>query len=442
LNPLRASDLSAALVSACGLLSACAVGTTGVAPPGVSGPARLFYPTGIAVSPDGETLYVANSNFDRAFNSGTLVSFPASAFDEAAANEDKHLRGLPEGVTARRLDAFAGPLRLNPAGTALYTATRDHGTLSRIPLNADGTFECPEAGCSHGAAELAAQGLADPFALSFADLVFPGSTTPEAAVFVGHLTPASNGQGAAAEDAYVIAVPERLAGGQSDAPFEQGAVRVDIGVPASTSLAFDDVSGRLYVGGCLLRVSAEQVVPCASNPDSSLVRENPLRALMPASGAAANVETFLLGPLTGGGETADLALSSDGTALYALTGRPSALVVVDKPGVLEAIRPRAIVPLANAPSRLLVLPRAEGDLVVVASTESNVVTLVDPVRGEVLSQLEAVGLQPWDLAATRLSDGTDRVFASLFKDCGVVAIDVPAADPSAAAIYATVGACP
>ena len=424
------------------LTSACAVKSPGVAPPGVSGPASLFHPTGIAVSPDGGTVYVANSNFDRAYNSGTLVALTTALFDEAAQSEDRHLRTLPAETLVRRLDSFAGPLRLNPAGDALYVATRDHGTLTRVPLLPDGAFDCPEAGCSQRAVELSSHGLADPFALTFGELIFPGATRPEPAVFVGHLSPANAGIGAAAEDAYVAALPERVATAQADAPFDHGAVRFDLGVPASTSLAFDGAAGRLFVGGCLERVSAEQVVSCASNPDSTFVRQSPLRSLVPASGGAAVVESFALGPLTGGGETVDLMLSSDGSALYALTARPSALVVVDTPAPLGIITPRALVPLANAPSRLVVVPRPSGDLVAVASTESNVVTLVDPTRGEVLSQLEAVGLQPWDLVATRLADGADRLYVSLFNDCGVVAIDVPADDPAAASVHGTVGACP
>src|SRR3954465_3552926 len=44
-------------------------------------PTRLFFPTGLAVAPDG-TLLVANGNFDHAFDAGTVVSIKKSYLDD------------------------------------------------------------------------------------------------------------------------------------------------------------------------------------------------------------------------------------------------------------------------------------------------------------------------------------------------------------------------
>ncbi len=430
---------SAALVLA---LAACAEETPGLSPPGLDGTApRLYFPIGVAASPDGRTLYVANSNFDRAYNGGTLVALPTSAFDDASAAESKRV-DLPASAVAARLDAFAGPLGVNPSGSALYVATRDADALTRISLDAGGAFACPSEGCSSGAVELRGQGLEDPFALAFGDVIFPGATSPEPAVFVSHLTPPSSGQGASAANARVAVIPERLAAGQSAEPFSNGAFAVDIGAPASTSLAWSQAGGRLFVGGCNIRVSADQVVPCASDPSSSFVKSNPLRQFRPESGASAPVSQSGLGLAIGGGDTVDLALSSDGLLAYVATNRPSALVIIEMPNV-EGTAPvvRSIVPLTSAPARMRLLSRATGDIVAVTSTTNNALMLVDPVAATVLTELRGVGAGPYEIASAPTAGG-DRLYVGLFRGCGVAAIDVPSLRPDEASLVGTVGGCP
>src|SRR6059058_1402155 len=41
-------------------------------------PARLFWPTGIAIHPSGKFLFVANGNFDHAFAGGAIYSLDVS----------------------------------------------------------------------------------------------------------------------------------------------------------------------------------------------------------------------------------------------------------------------------------------------------------------------------------------------------------------------------
>lgn len=428
------------LVCVAALASACASPNPGLAPPGADGgAARLFYPLGIDVAPDGSRLYVANANFDRAFNSGTLVSFATSAFDTAAADPSHALAALPSDATAARLDAFAGVLRVNRDASALYVTTRDHHTLTRVALDAAGLPQCdPVQGCSAGAIDLAAQDLVDPYALLLEDVVFPGATAPEPAIIVSHLTPASAGSGALAKNARVAVIPERLARA-SDEPFRNGALSIDIGVPSSSSLALDPASRRLYVGGCFTRVSADQAIACSLNSDSTYFRLAPVRSLFPEAGGA-SVDFADVGFITGGGETRDLAVSSDGLQLYVATARPSALVVVERTDTGKPA-PHAVVPLARTPGRMRVLRRASGDLVVVSATQSNSVLVVDPTDGQVLAQLSNVGKSPYELTSHPTATG-DRVYASLFDGCGVVAIDVPGDRPDRASVVSTVGSCP
>jgi hypothetical protein len=79
---------SPGLVVALGLASAlagpaCNFGESGVPPPSD----QLFLPTGIAIDPDGQWLYVVNSNFDLRYNAGTVtaVNLRRVAEDKAAA---------------------------------------------------------------------------------------------------------------------------------------------------------------------------------------------------------------------------------------------------------------------------------------------------------------------------------------------------------------------
>lgn len=435
-----------AIISSLALtLAACAESTIGLAPPGLDGaPARLFFPTGMALSADGARIYVANSNFDRGYSSGTLVSFPKTAFDEAAALAGRRATSLPASSQVAGLDGFAGELRRNPAGTALYVATRDNATLTRIALAADGRIDCPaEGGCSAGALRLVDQKMVDPYTITFGELVVPGALTPESVVMVGHLTPASAGTGASSEPARVAVVPERVATAGLPA-FELGAYTVTVGTPATTTLAWDGVGRRLLAGGCQLRVSAEQVVSCGLDASSSYARRNIVRFLYPEAGTAAEVEAAELGPHLGGGDTVAMAVSSDGTLLYSATVRPNALVTTALPQAGQRI-PTLVstVPLAQAPARLLVLPGGAGqpDVVAVTARESDQLLLVDPSAGRVVASHTGFGDGPFELAAHPTPTG-HRLYVGLFDSCGVAAFDVPAERPAQSTLVATVGACP
>jgi DNA-binding beta-propeller fold protein YncE len=449
---LRGGLLSAACALAVTAL-ACADATPGLAPPGLDGkPIRLFFPTGIAVS--GTSLYVANSNFDRAFNSGTLVRLSTSVFPPAPAVPPL----LPPLITPAAadeqvafLDSYAGELRLNPAGTSLYVATGDHDLLNRISLTpATGEFNCPTTGttgCSTNAVKLLPQNLSDPFAIAFAT-----SSTGDPQVLVSHLSPESTGTTNAAKDAFLAVLPEAVI---SDAaapttpvpadPFSTGAFRIDIGTVASSAVIVDPVTNVAYVGGCFIRVSVNQVLPCGLDQDTTLVRQNLLRIVQPRDGANAPVQQVSLGTILGGGDTTALALSSDGKLLYVATSRPSALVtiVLPAPGTTSPPVLRSAVPLATSPGQLLVVPGPHGDLVVASATASDALLIVDPLASVVLKQIRPIGLGPYGLALAPADPASpnDRVFVGLFRGCAVAAVDIPKDAPFNAFVSSTVGAC-
>src|SRR3954466_3704776 len=146
-----------ALVAA--LLAACNVAATELLPPpfGPNGrqPARLFFPTGLAVAPDG-TLLVANGNFNQAFDAGTIASIRKSYLDALfSAHRDcdvpppapagcDQANGDIQFVGAVMIGNYAGPLVLDSDGKTAFTGSRDTSRLNAVTVAPGGALACAE----------------------------------------------------------------------------------------------------------------------------------------------------------------------------------------------------------------------------------------------------------------------------------------------------------
>jgi hypothetical protein len=458
---LRWSPLLAILLC----LPACTNGASGLAPPGTQGSdARLFFPTALATDDGGNNLYIANSNFDLAFNAGTLVQIPTSAFDSDSV--DVPFPG-PPGKTIPfsigTLDSFAGNMTFSTLNGAnrLYVTTRQRPTVSIAPVQPNGSLGCAQSDCRLNAVVL--DTFQDPFALAKAQLPLPSSPATTSPVLLvsalGQLPTNANGVG---ENTAVAVIPEPAnlpdTGVSSNPPFSSVAYTVNLGVPGSNSIAVGPAS-EILVGGCFLLVQGGSQVPCVGNPDKpEFYRTNILRVFDGNAGLAAQVFQRPLGPLlgtstSGTAQTRDIAVSPAAPVLYVATATPNALLVTALPGPGTTTTPTSLgtIPLSNAPGRIHVLSRAPlSDLVAVTATESNSLLIVDPSSGNVVSQIQPVGNGPFGLASIRKAalsqivgggEG-NRIFVSLFNGCGVAAVDVPDAAPERAALVSTVGACP
>jgi hypothetical protein len=445
------------------VMSACDTSTPGLPPPGTPGgaSARLFYPIAVGVDPCGQTLYIANSNFDRAYTDGTLVSIPTSMFNAPDGGSDGGPFLQPFPTTAGSysiglLDTFASNMIVSGTCTGgqdenarLYVTTRNNGTLSSAFIAADGGFECFGAGsgtqnCSGDAIAVSAPPLnfQDPFALQLASTTIDGGVAN--VVLVSHLSQAATSTDGIGLDTSMAVIPEPPHTPPTSGPWGSAAYAVDLGQPGSNSIAIGP-NNQVLVGGCFLLVPGGTQVPCLNDTNNlTYYHSNPLRFFFLDSGPSPLVVTLGMGSLlgtagTGGGQIDDVAISTDKTLTYTAVETPNVLLVTAIPETNYVPAVESLIPLTYTPQRMLVLPRAgQGDLIVIASTQSNALTIVDPTRGTIVAQIAPIGNQPFGMAAIPTPTGY-RVFVALFNDCGVAAVDIPTNTPELSAVTAIVG---
>jgi DNA-binding beta-propeller fold protein YncE len=495
--------------------AACANPQPGNPPPvtGTAVPA-LYWPIAAAVDPTGQFLYVASSNFDLAFTSGWVSQLSTSLFDQVsdgsvvpinASFAHSQLLDSFAGTMLLTSDvpcttSVSVPCFQTAAGTGtrVYITTREQQLLSTAPVNsATGQLVCAPsssvsnvggAGCSFNAVQLgkittsvntpggtcahdtdcptnatcshskciSTMFMTNPFAMTFTPFILPGATTASDVLLVTHLAPSPTGQPGIGRDAAVAILPvpgptAALTAPTSDDPFTSVSATVDIGNQGANAVAVSPTTGITYVGGCFVRVQGELVVPCLADSSIPQFHENPVRFFYGGSGFNAEVQTSDLGALVNGGQTEDMAISSDGTLLYVATTMPNALMIIKAPvpGGESIPTLQGVVILANVPNRILVLPRpGQGDLVLVTAADPNVVLaetsaflVVDPQAATVVADIEPVGSTPYGMAVMKTGTGW-RVFVTLFGACGVAAIDIPAEAPEQARHVSTVGSCP
>jgi hypothetical protein len=152
------------------LLGAAAVATAGAACyPGGGGSNppldSLYFPVGLAVSPDGSRLYVVNSDFDLQYNGGTLQSYDLQSIRNAAVGQiadggacaeqvpTNDFLGLgcapPQPVTAYLtssvvIGAFAADLQLSLSNPKrLFAPIRGETAVLFADVDDQGNLSCP-----------------------------------------------------------------------------------------------------------------------------------------------------------------------------------------------------------------------------------------------------------------------------------------------------------
>ncbi len=131
------------------VLSAAACGANEGVPPPAD---RFFYPTGLVVSPDGRFLFVANSNFDIAFNGGSLVTVDLQGVHERIAarpsadapREEISEESLLVPGSAVQIGTFANELVLSADGRRLFASVRGDGSVTFADVGDDGNLVCAD----------------------------------------------------------------------------------------------------------------------------------------------------------------------------------------------------------------------------------------------------------------------------------------------------------
>lgn len=439
--------------------------------PGGSTPTRFFFPTGLAVLPDG-SLLVANGNFNHAFDGGTVVSVRKSYLDAFFAQKLSCATATPvaacdDDVSAHPDEVFggsvmignyAGPLAINDAGTLAYTGSRDTGRLNAIAIGPDLSLTCaPGAGtgrdCRAGAVDLSVSGVLGPFAVAAGDFTPPGQPSRRV-VYVSSMIPRidaiSGGivSGSAVVAAVDMADPTQLlftmlAG--------VGVVGGGIGVGGAGvgAMVYDPTRKELLLGGCFERFSGSGAGEPATGRCSG-ISNNFLRFLDVDAQEGANVQSFdLYGDVLSIETTALLLADPDPVTqvpatLWATMRNPDVLVQIELPPQPSvAPRVRRVVPLPVSPAELVRIPRAgKADLLAVVSEKLGAVVIYDTGEQAIVAQVERLGDSPFSLKLVSSDATSARLVATVFSACSIALLEVPLDAPWNAALRGRAGRCP
>lgn len=458
------------------LLCACTTSSLDLLPPPFGpdgpGPARFIFPTGMAVTSDG-TLLVASGNFDQTFASGTVVSVSKAyldarfsarldcdqpTVDRACDQQNTDIGFVPGGAVM--IGNYAGPLVLNDAGTAAYTASRDTGKLNAIAVGAGGTLSCaPNAGtgtdCRQGLVDLrAAANLDGPFAIIRGDTIAPGQSTAQPVFYVASVVPHVDDvvTGTLYTSSNVVAL--EMANPANVLFSMPVGSRYLATQNAVGPIVFDASRRLLYASGCYQRFLSGG----AGEPGSSFcsgIYNNYLRVVdVDAQKAAQPTFIDVYNDVQSTNTTHLLLAEPDAsgapTTLWATMTAPDTLVRIQLPPQ-PSIPPRVrqVVPLPITPLDAIRVPRTSGgpDLLAIAAQKLGAVAIYDTATDEVVAQVERLGTAPFDVVQvpcpSDASFGASACLATtVFNDCRVALIEVPTDAPWNAKLRARLGSCP
>ncbi len=392
----------------------------------------LRFPTDMVLGgADGDVLYVVGANFDRRYAGGALHAIDLVALNEAVDAEP--LGGVLElgsipwlgGVSIGSFGGRIAKARLDGDMERLFVPLRGEGAVAVIDGDGLGELRCyPDGGldCRPQAVVLPVSddaNIADPFA---------------AAVSGGHV--------------YVGALRIQRAGEGSEAPLNSAwLARVRVNEPEDVLLR---PVGSMVTRDLVLGPSGARLYAIGSRTEP-LAGE--IRSFAAESFAAERIPTEAKSLLGSAGSTdgRSLVFSREGSVAYALTRSPSALVELDV-GLLGAatLSVRGMIPLPEAPSRMVLLEEDGERLAVVTATEADALVLVDLNRRKVVGVLDGtvcgnlqtpcpeggrtagsrdpstdVGIQPWAVLTVPRDGGGARVWVASFADGALRAVDIP-----------------
>jgi hypothetical protein len=433
-------------------------------------PARLFWPTGIAIHPNGQHLLVANANFDHAFAGGAIYSLDVPALLAQRGVVPFSPSFLRTGGAAM-VGNYLGPLVLDPAGVAAYSGSRDTNRLNAVSLDpATGELGCRTGAtsrtgpdCRAGVLDLGRLvNLEGPYGIAFGSATPIGAAAPVPSIFVSplipHLDSLSNGVAQLSSPVAVLNAsdPSQLYfSALATDPFNGSGI-------GAGPIVFDDVRHELILGGCYIRFpAATQGGQLTSGKCFAGSGSNLLRFLEVDAGAAGFSRIYDLGADLRSNETVSLQLApidpvTGNRTLYAALRNPDLVAEIVVPSD-PALSPSVLrtTPVGPFPSQIHRLDRPPGspgpDLLAVTSgtltignTTPAIVAIFDPTQGRVVGQVERLGDTPFAMAQLppTAGDTSAKLFVTVFASCRIAVVDVPYDRPWEVSVQALVGSCP
>jgi YVTN family beta-propeller protein len=382
-------------------------------------PNALRFPTSIAVDPSGQWVYVASSNFDTGWWMGTVRPFPVARAEELITAGSPGTPGHPPiaalsdakmaAANAIQIDSFAGDLGFASVGSTLlgFVPSRDTDLVEWFTAT-PGPTGAPVLDCAARAGFLPCdsnhqvsipwtdpatniQYLArDPFALAAG----AGLDPSQPLVYVGSI-----------EDGTftVLSVVDGK-------PAMAAAIALNAGLHSIREGAL--VSGRRIVYASNRELNAIHVVSISAGANGALLLDSEDAGTAPE---VTGTSDFFRG----------LALSKDGTRLFAAYRSPTALAVFDvQPDGLLGFR--GLVPLNGAPGEVAVAggTGTTPESVYVTDYLGDNVYVIDPVALSVTARI-IVGDGPYGIAI--LDDDAanlHRAYVSLFEADSVSVVDL------------------
>ncbi len=460
---------------ACALLCACDTVPTILPPPfgpNTNSPQapRLFFPTGLAVAPSGQLL-VANANFDQAFSAGTVVSLDPSYLNSFFTNAESSSSVAPPPVDIPRaaflgaamIGNYAGPLTIDQTGLRAFTGSRDTGTLNALTLDpATGALSCSggtgssDVDCRSGFMNTASRfNLLGPYAIVPGVSRLPGATTDVPVLFVSTLIPYIDT--VISSTLYTSAPLAALRVSDPTQPLWVGNASSDLiaGGIGAGPMIFDAQRRKLVLGGCYTRFGGQNVGAPSSGKCTTTTSANLIRFVGVDEGPNPGVQVVDIASSISSNDTEDLALgNNDPTSglaqtLYAVTRTPDLLVEIGLPSdPTQTVQVTRATSMPIAPSQMIRLARPSDqpgpDLIAVTLESSRSVAIYDASAGQVVGQIENLGVSPFAIAQfpAHPGDTTARLAVSVFEECRVALIDVNFARPWEVRLRGRLGSCP
>jgi hypothetical protein len=392
----------------------------------------LYFPIGVAADPAGDFLYVNSSNFDLAYDYGTVVALDLSTHRLVAES-------------AVQVPSFGGELVLRDngdLGAQMYLPTRDGNTVVWIDIERDNESSAPRLACNddESVTEEAATICAGSHVLVLADPVdaaaacgsaWDTSLDSENPQGLDNASAAVNCEGGGpGEEPFGAAVSAR----PGEVPhLYVGSFGGDLSVfrLSETGAPFFSKEVDVVVGTYDVAVHPQVEQVYATTKFANVVQNILIGDDSGASAVDVSVESSIVvsNDTIGIDFGRGIAFNATGTRAFVAYRTPPTLVIVDTEIDADGKpvnRILAAVPVGSDPAIVAVAPSGPGgsERVYVSAFLADQVWVVDPRLAVVVDVID-VGDGPYDMAVAKNGDRF-RLYVSLFEEnaIGVIELDI------------------